>query len=112
MRSGIIDVDMYEMLLRADLVVADISTGNANAIYELGVRHALKPRSTIVMKENQGLLQFDLDPRRHSEAQRPALSGARAEPERREGPGVALRSGAGGLKLEHVPAKIPGIAYI
>ena len=32
--SGLIDAPMYEMLLRADLVVADISTGNANAVYE------------------------------------------------------------------------------
>ena len=38
-----IDTRMYEMLLRADLVIADISTGNVNAVYELGVRHALKP---------------------------------------------------------------------
>jgi len=36
--SGIIDGPMYEMLLRADLVIADISTANPNAIYELGVR--------------------------------------------------------------------------
>ena len=34
-------------------------------------------------------------PRRHSEAQRPALPGARAEPERREGPGVALFAPSG-----------------
>jgi len=61
MRSGIIDAAMYEMLLRADLVIADISTGNVNAIYELGVRHALRPNSTIVMKEDKGRLYFDLD---------------------------------------------------
>lgn len=42
MQSGIIDVEMYKLLLSADIVVADISTSNANAIYELGVRHALK----------------------------------------------------------------------
>jgi len=59
--SGVIDVAMYEMLLRAELVVADISTGNVNAIYELGVRHALRPRATIVMKEEVGRLYFDLD---------------------------------------------------
>lgn len=59
--SGIIDVKMYEMLLRADLVIADISTGNVNAVYELGVRHALKPHATIVMKESSGRLYFDLD---------------------------------------------------
>jgi hypothetical protein len=61
LHSGVIDVRMYEMLLRADLVVADISTGNVNAVYELGVRHALRPFSTIVMKEKHGKLHFDLD---------------------------------------------------
>lgn len=61
MHSGHIDLPMYEMLLRADLVIADISTGNANALYELGVRHALKPFSTVVMKESKGKLYFDLN---------------------------------------------------
>lgn len=60
MHSGIIDTEMYEMLLRADLVIADISTGNVNAMYELGVRHALRPSSTIIMKELDGKLHFDL----------------------------------------------------
>lgn len=60
-QSGIIDVKMYEMLLRADLVIADISTGNVNAVYELGVRHALRPNSTIIMTEDQGRLYFDLN---------------------------------------------------
>ncbi|MEN9865187.1 MAG: hypothetical protein RL748_777 [Pseudomonadota bacterium] len=59
--SGIIDSEMYQMLLRADLVVADISTGNVNAVYELGVRHALRPNSTIIMKESKGRLHFDLN---------------------------------------------------
>ena len=59
--SGVIDRRMYEALYRADLVVADISTGNVNAVYELGVRHALRPYSTIIMKERDGRLHFDLD---------------------------------------------------
>jgi hypothetical protein len=42
--SGVIDVPMYEMLNAADLVVADLLTANLNAVFELGVRHALKPR--------------------------------------------------------------------
>ena len=58
--SGIIDTEMYEMLFRADLVIADISTGNVNSVYELGVRHALRPNSTIIMKEEDGRLYFDL----------------------------------------------------
>lgn len=61
MHSGIIDTPMYEMLLRSDLVIADISTGNVNAVYELGVRHALRPNSTIIMKEREGKLYFDLN---------------------------------------------------
>ena len=57
--SGVIDVPMYEMLLAADLVVADLSTANLNAIFELGVRHALKPRGTIIMAESKFTIPFD-----------------------------------------------------
>lgn len=61
LHSGVIDIKMYQMLLRAELVIADISTGNVNAVYELGVRHALRPRATIIMMEKGGKLHFDLD---------------------------------------------------
>src|SRR5277367_1134510 len=57
--SGVIDVPMYEMLYAADLVVADLSTSNLNAIFELGVRHALKPRATIIIAEKQFKIPFD-----------------------------------------------------
>jgi tetratricopeptide (TPR) repeat protein len=59
--SGIIDKSMYALLIHADLVIADISTYNPNAIYELGIRHASKPYSTIIMKEKEGKIPFDLD---------------------------------------------------
>jgi hypothetical protein len=59
--SGLIDVPMYKMLLNADLVIADISTGNINAVYELGIRHALKRNRTIIMKESGCKFSFDLD---------------------------------------------------
>jgi hypothetical protein len=57
--SGVIDVPMYEMLFAADLVVADLSTANLNAVFELGVRHALKPRATIIMAESKFTIPFD-----------------------------------------------------
>jgi hypothetical protein len=57
--SGVIDVPMYGMLFGADLVVADLSTSNLNAIFELGVRHALRPRATIIMAENKFTIPFD-----------------------------------------------------
>ncbi len=50
--AGNIDVEMYHYILKADFVVADISTLNANALYELGVRHALRPHTTIIIAEN------------------------------------------------------------
>ena len=50
--SGLIDVPMYQQLLEADVVVADVSTSNRNAYYELGVRHALRPYTTVVVSED------------------------------------------------------------
>ena len=58
--SGVIDVWMYEQLLKADVVVADLSTSNKNAYYELGVRHALKPYTTIIICED-GAKTFPFD---------------------------------------------------
>ncbi|WP_036243350.1 TRAFs-binding domain-containing protein [Methylobacter luteus] len=58
--SGTIDVPMYERLLNADLVIADLSTYNVNAAFELGVRYVLKPYSTIVLAEEQFKNPFDL----------------------------------------------------
>jgi len=51
--SGAIDVPMYQELLTADVVIADLSTANCNALYELGIRHALRPWTTIVISENK-----------------------------------------------------------
>lgn len=60
-QSGVIDKKMYENILKADFVVADISTLNPNAIYELGVRHALKPNTTIVIAEDKLKIPFDIN---------------------------------------------------
>src|SRR5438874_490882 len=58
--AGIIDVPMYEQLLKADVVVADVSTMNPNAFYELGVRHALRPFTTIIVAESELTFPFDI----------------------------------------------------
>jgi hypothetical protein len=42
-------------------VIADLSTSNVNAVYELGVRHALRPHTTIVIAEQQFTFPFDLN---------------------------------------------------
>ncbi len=59
--SGVIDVPMYRELLTADVVVADLSTANMNALYELGIRHALRPRTTIVISEDKLPYPFDVN---------------------------------------------------
>ena len=59
--SGSIDYQMYQELFNADLVIADISTANVNAFYELGIRHALRRRTTIVICEDKLAYPFDLN---------------------------------------------------
>ncbi len=59
--SGTIDIPMYEQLLRADLVIADLSTYNVNAAFELGVRYGLRPYSTIVLAEENFKSPFDIN---------------------------------------------------
>ena len=50
---------MYDRLFGAELVVADPSTANLNAIFELGIRHAMKPRTTIIIAESKFKIPFD-----------------------------------------------------
>ena len=59
--AGVIDKPMYELLLEADIAIADLSTSNENAIYELGIRHALRPSTTIVIAERHFSFPFDLN---------------------------------------------------
>ena len=59
--AGSIDLYMYQQLLNADIVIADLSTANVNAFYELGIRHALRRRTTIVISEDKLAYPFDLN---------------------------------------------------
>lgn len=60
--GGIIHKPMYERLLLAEIVVADLTFANPNVFYELGVRHAARPRSTILIYAKLGALPFDVAP--------------------------------------------------
>jgi tetratricopeptide (TPR) repeat protein len=51
---------MFQELLLADLVIADLSIDNANVFYELGVRHALRKRGLIHIQSGRGYLPFDI----------------------------------------------------
>lgn len=50
LEAGNIRIDMFQQLLVADLVIADITTNNPNAFYELGIRHALQEKRTFLIR--------------------------------------------------------------
>ena len=60
--GGIIHKPMYERLLLAEIVIADLTFANANVFYELGIRHAARPRATILIFAAIGTLPFDVAP--------------------------------------------------
>lgn len=60
MMSGDILTDMFQELLLADLVVADLSIDNANVFYELGVRHAFRRRGVVHIQCGRNYLPFDV----------------------------------------------------
>src|SRR3954452_15156330 len=46
--GGIIHKPMFERLILCEYAVADLTTANANVFYELGVRHAVRPYTTVL----------------------------------------------------------------
>jgi tetratricopeptide (TPR) repeat protein len=59
-RAGDIRFDMFQELLVADLVVADLTLDNPNVWYELGVRHALRARGVMLVQGPRLTQPFDL----------------------------------------------------
>src|SRR6266508_3028938 len=49
-QQGNIRTDMFEQLLIADLIIADISIHNANVFYDLGILHAFRDTRTFLLK--------------------------------------------------------------
>jgi tetratricopeptide (TPR) repeat protein len=62
--GGLIHKPMYERLILSDYAVADLTTGNANVFYEVGVRHAVRPYSTVLIGADVQRTPFDLAPDR------------------------------------------------
>lgn len=63
--GGIIHKPMFERLLLCDHAIADLTTANANVFYELGLRHAVRPASTVlIFARNAGQIPFDVAPLR------------------------------------------------
>ena len=65
MKGGVIHKPMFERLLLCEFAVADLTTANANVFYELGIRHAARSWSTVlIFAEGISQLPFDVAPLR------------------------------------------------
>ena len=60
MPGGIIQGPTFERFILCRFAIADLTTADANLFYELGIRHAARPGSTILLvAEGRGQLPFD-----------------------------------------------------
>lgn len=64
MVGGLIHKPMFERLMMCDFAVADLTTANANVFYELGIRHGVRPHSTVLIAASGMRLPFDVAPLR------------------------------------------------
>jgi hypothetical protein len=62
--DGIIHKPIFERLLLCEFAIVDLTTANANVFYELGVRHAMLPGTTVLLQGGLVRLPFDLAPLR------------------------------------------------
>ena len=62
--GGTIHKPMFERLMLCEYAVADVTGANPNVYYELGIRHALRPHSTVILFAAGTTLPFDLAPLR------------------------------------------------
>ncbi len=58
--GGIVHKPMFERLILCEYAVADLTFANANVFYELGVRHAVRPYSTVLVFASGTQLPFDV----------------------------------------------------
>jgi tetratricopeptide (TPR) repeat protein len=58
--GGIIHIPMFGRLLLSEFVVADLTLANPNVFYELGIRHAARPFTTVPIFASIHPLPFDV----------------------------------------------------
>ncbi|MGH7095086.1 MAG: TRAFs-binding domain-containing protein, partial [Stellaceae bacterium] len=58
--GGTIHKPMFERLMLCEYAIADVTIANPNVYYELGIRHAMRPRSTVLLSASGTRLPFDL----------------------------------------------------
>ena len=58
--GGTIHKPMYERLMLCEFAIADVTGANPNVYYELGIRHAVRPSSTVILFAEGTSLPFDI----------------------------------------------------
>jgi tetratricopeptide (TPR) repeat protein len=58
--GGTIHKPMYERLMLCEFAIADVTGANPNVYYELGIRHAVRPSSTVILYAQGTALPFDI----------------------------------------------------
>lgn len=62
--GGVIHKPMFERLVLCDFAVADLTGANANVFYELGLRHGIRPATTVLLFAGAERMMFDVAPLR------------------------------------------------
>jgi hypothetical protein len=58
--GALIHKEILRAVIASDVMVADVSHGNPNVMYELGMRHALRPATTILIRSRNSRLPFNI----------------------------------------------------
>lgn len=58
--GALIQKDVISAVLGSDIMIADLTTANPNVLYEVGVRHAARRGSTILVLASTGRFPFDI----------------------------------------------------
>jgi tetratricopeptide (TPR) repeat protein len=87
-RGGSIHLDMFQDLLLAEFVVADLTLDNPNVWYEIGLRHALRAGGTVLTYALRDRLPFDIAGQR---MQRYTLKEGKLDPDLLESEGTVLK---------------------
>lgn len=67
LNPGSISNDIFTKLMHSKYVIADITYPNPNVFYELGIRHAIKPRTILIREKVDFSIPFDISHLRYIE---------------------------------------------
>jgi hypothetical protein len=59
-QAGMIHKEMIEHIVNAELAVVDITMGNPNVMYELGVRHTARRSGTVIIRDAGSNIPFNI----------------------------------------------------